>query len=322
MDFSWLGSPEFIGGAVGLGAIGDISTNIFNYNQQKTAFDYQKTLNERIMEREDTALQRRMEDAKKAGVNPYAVVGQSAGSGGSVSVPNAPQMKSGGTIDAMRTALEAYSTVSEVQKRKQEVLNLQQDNENKYKEGLILDADLAGKLNTNKILGYNADNAFMDLQRNIAGFNFDFNAYYDYKDGKIINTNPFASVLVNPNKLLTPYGLNKRYDWEGKQLKNVAQEQQNNAFWDLFDLDVGRKSMELAFYPQMAYTQHLVDKATILKDIETMQEIASRTQATRTKEQLDRKELDWYDTNNAIDAGTGILNYLLSLLKFTMGNSK
>lgn len=322
MDFSWLGSPEFIGAGVGLGAIGDIATNIFNYKQQQTAFDYQKTLNERIMEREDTALQRRMEDAKKAGVNPYAVVGQSAGAGGSVSAPNAPQMKSGGTIDAMRTALAAYSTVSEVQKRKQEVMNLEIENQNKQKEGLILDADLAGKLNTNKILGYNADNAFMDLQRNIAGFNFDFGAYYDYKDGKLRNKNDQVDLTYGTHLEWTPYGLGKMRDNEYKLLRNIAKSNENNAFWDLYGLDVGRKSMELAFYPQMAYTQHLVDKATILKDIETMQEIAARTQATRTKEELDRKELEWYDTNNAIDAGTGILNYLLSLLKFTMGNAK
>lgn len=41
-------------------------------------FDYQKALNQQIMDREDTAIQRRVADAEAAGISKYAVAGQGA----------------------------------------------------------------------------------------------------------------------------------------------------------------------------------------------------------------------------------------------------
>lgn len=52
----------------------------WNQNMQQSAFDYQKQLNATQMQREDTALQRQMADARAAGLSPLSVVGSSGAS--------------------------------------------------------------------------------------------------------------------------------------------------------------------------------------------------------------------------------------------------
>lgn len=174
----WYESPATWGIGLGATALSNFGTNLFNYGLQSEAFDYQKDLNERIMQREDTAIQRRMADARAAGVNPYAVVGQGAGAGGSVSAPSAPQMKNG-VIDAIATGLDAYSRIAQTKKAMAEMENVQ-------KEGMILDADLQGKLDTNKILGLDVANKIIDTQKNIAGFNYDYDVDYYLDDNNVL----------------------------------------------------------------------------------------------------------------------------------------
>lgn len=58
-------------------------TNKMNYGMFKKNLDYQKALNEQIMQREDTSYQRTVADMRKAGLNPLTMSGLN-GSGGNV----------------------------------------------------------------------------------------------------------------------------------------------------------------------------------------------------------------------------------------------
>ena len=83
--------PAIIGalGAIGAGAFGAISNGIqnqANLRYQTENLDYQKALQQKIFEREDTAIQRRKRDLEAAGFNPYiAMNGNGSGSGAVVS---------------------------------------------------------------------------------------------------------------------------------------------------------------------------------------------------------------------------------------------
>ena len=71
--------------------IANIGIGIANYNLQKKMFKYQKALQERIFQREDTAVQRRVSDLEAAGMSKVLAAGQGAGTGGVVSTTT-PQM--------------------------------------------------------------------------------------------------------------------------------------------------------------------------------------------------------------------------------------
>lgn len=97
-----------IGAALGIGSlVSGAAGQILNYKAQSDNLDYQKDLQKQLFEREDTALQRRMEDAKNAGLNPYSVAGGSGASAGSVVSTTAPKVDTstnfGAIIDVLRS---------------------------------------------------------------------------------------------------------------------------------------------------------------------------------------------------------------------------
>lgn len=62
-----------------------------NYEMQKENLEYQKSLQQQIFEREDTALSRMVQDAKVAGFNPASLVGNGGFGAGQAISTSAPQ---------------------------------------------------------------------------------------------------------------------------------------------------------------------------------------------------------------------------------------
>ena len=71
-----------------------------NLEMQQNAFDYQKQLNSTQMEREDSAMQRLVEDYKRAGFSPLAAIGSSGASSSPLSSGQAPQLDTTGINQA------------------------------------------------------------------------------------------------------------------------------------------------------------------------------------------------------------------------------
>lgn len=78
----------------GLGGLLDFGTSILNTVQQNRQFNYQRDLNNLVMQREDTAVQRRMADLAAAGLNPL-MAAQGTAPTSSLSSAVAPQLQTG-----------------------------------------------------------------------------------------------------------------------------------------------------------------------------------------------------------------------------------
>lgn len=88
-----------------------------NFGLQKSQFDYQRDLQERMFGREDTSITRRVADLKNAGLSPVLAAGQGAGSGPVVST-NAPQYPAlpdltGAVLSALKMRQDISTTAAQ-----------------------------------------------------------------------------------------------------------------------------------------------------------------------------------------------------------------
>lgn len=116
--YDWL--PALIGaaGAIGATALNAFSTSRNNSKQEawtQEQFDYNRQLNQQIMNREDTAYQRAVADAQAAGLSPLVTAGTGgAGAGGTVSQSNlslntqAPQVEANTFASMMESLTREY----------------------------------------------------------------------------------------------------------------------------------------------------------------------------------------------------------------------
>lgn len=97
----------------------NIATSWANYGLQKKNYEYQKALQQQIFQREDTAVQRRMEDLRAAGINPYLAAGSSAGAGSvvSTSAPQVPNQSRLGQYLDTKLALEQIQQAQQATKQ-------------------------------------------------------------------------------------------------------------------------------------------------------------------------------------------------------------
>ncbi|QRV61821.1 minor capsid protein [Microvirus sp.] len=99
-----------------------------NYNLQKENYDYQKSIQQQIFEREDTAVQRRMADLEASGLNKNLAAGSSAGTGSVVST-SVPQ-KDSSWLNKLKFNLDYISAVEDIKQKK---LQTQIMKENQYR---------------------------------------------------------------------------------------------------------------------------------------------------------------------------------------------
>lgn len=84
-----------------LAAIPGALNTAYNLYTNKRDFDYQKALQQTIFEREDTAVQRRMNDLQAAGLNPNLAAGSAAGAGSVVSRSSTNDVNMGSALDTL-----------------------------------------------------------------------------------------------------------------------------------------------------------------------------------------------------------------------------
>lgn len=147
-----------------------------NYELQKENYDYQKSIQQLIFDREDTAVQRRRADLEAAGLNPNLAAGSSAGAGSVVST-SAPQ-KDMSWLNHLKFNLDYISSIEQIkqQRLQTEILRYKKDEQKWVSNLYMLDAmDKSRQDELNQIL-------------------------YRFQNGTITDDE-----LLNYEKLLKPY---------------------------------------------------------------------------------------------------------------------
>lgn len=113
-----------------------------NFELQTEDLDYKKALQQRIFDREDTALQRYVSDLKKAGLNPQLAAGSSGSGTGSVVSTSAPQ-KDPSWLKNLKVNLDYVSAIEQIRQQRLQTQILQnQKSTSQYESNMMRDKSL------------------------------------------------------------------------------------------------------------------------------------------------------------------------------------
>ena len=192
--------------ASGVGAIVDNLINMFNtgynmYTNQRD-FDYQKALQQQIFEREDTAIQRRMNDLQAAGLNPNLAAGSAANAGSVVARSNTNDLNPGSVLDTV-AALQQIKNA----RVQNDILKAQK--EKAERENAV------DTMSTLHALGFRIDPSY------VPGKGFSWNYKSSWENGKLVNyLDP-----VDENRLFNAI------DYQNNYNKNAADMMQKENEW-------------------------------------------------------------------------------------------
>jgi hypothetical protein len=102
-------------GAVNLA--GNIGQGIYNYFNQKEQQNYERKMNQTMMDREDTAIQRRVADLKAAGLSPVLAAGQGA-STNPIKATTTPEFRMNQNLGALNTRMQLKKNEADVSQTK------------------------------------------------------------------------------------------------------------------------------------------------------------------------------------------------------------
>lgn len=164
------------------GLAGLVNTG-YNIWSNKRDFDYQKALQQQIFEREDTAIQRRMNDLKAAGINPNLAAGSAASPGSVVGRSNTPDVNIGSVLDYLQA-----NNILKQQKEQIKILQYQ-------KEG-------ARMKNENDAWNYDMNQDWIRYLhgRDFTWFSPKLQAYFDYTYNNLKNS---SEILQKENNWFT-----------------------------------------------------------------------------------------------------------------------
>lgn len=157
----WGAVLPIAGAALGLGYSGYQSylqnkTDKKNYKLQKEQFEYQKSLQERMFQREDNATQRRAADLQAAGLSKTLAAG-SAAQAGPVVKTDVPQMASKGREMAMQTGQQTFALALDIARARADISKTMADTEvsRQTARKVGLDADYQKDTYTERVLAGN-----------------------------------------------------------------------------------------------------------------------------------------------------------------------